>query len=1225
MAPLRALLSCLLLLHCALCAAAGSRTPELHLSGKLSDYGVTVPCSTDFRGHFLSHVVSGPAAASAESMVVDTPPTLPRHSRHLRVARSPLHPGGTLWHGRAGRHSLYFNVTVFGKELHLRLWPNRRLIVPGASVEWQEDFRELFRQPLRQECVYTGGVTGMPGAAVAISNCDGLAGLIRTDSTDFFIEPLERGQQEKEASGRTHVVYRREAVQQEWAEPHGDLHNEAFGLGDLPNLLGLVGDQLGDTERKRRHAKPGSYSIEVLLVVDDSVVRFHGKEHVQNYVLTLMNIVDEIYHDESLGVHINIALVRLIMVGYRQSLSLIERGNPSRSLEQVCRWAHSQQRQDPGHAEHHDHVVFLTRQDFGPSGMQGYAPVTGMCHPLRSCALNHEDGFSSAFVIAHETGHVLGMEHDGQGNGCADETSLGSVMAPLVQAAFHRFHWSRCSKLELSRYLPSYDCLLDDPFDPAWPQPPELPGIDYSMDEQCRFDFGSGYQTCLAFRTFEPCKQLWCSHPDNPYFCKTKKGPPLDGTECAPGKWCFKGHCIWKSPEQTYGQDGGWSSWTKFGSCSRSCGGGVRSRSRSCNNPPPAYGGRPCLGPMFEYQVCNSEECPGPYEDFRAQQCAKRNSYYVHQNAKHSWVPYEPDDDTQKCELICRSADTGDVVFMNQVVHDGTRCSYRDPYSVCARGECVPVGCDKEVGSMKADDKCGVCGGDNSHCRTVKGTLGKASKQAGALKLVQIPAGARHIQIEALEKSPHRIVVKNQVTGSFILNPKGKEATSRTFTAMGLEWEAAVEDAKESLKTSGPLPEAIAILVLPPTEGGPRSSLAYKYIIHEDLLPLIGSNNVLLEETDTYEWALKSWAPCSKACGGGIQFTKYGCRRRRDHHMVQRHLCDHKKRPKPIRRRCNQHLCSQPTWVMEEWGACSRSCGKLGVQTRGTQCLLPLSNGTHKVMPAKACPGDRPEARRPCLRVPCPAQWRLGAWSQCSATCGEGIQQRQVVCRTNANSLGQCEGDRPDTVQVCSLPACGGNRQNSTVRADVWERGTPEGQWVPQSGPLHAINKISSKPCMGDRSVFCQMEVLDRYCSIPGYHRLCCVSCIKKALGPNPSPDPGPTSLPPSSTPGSPLPGPQAPPDAVEPPGKPTGSEDHQHGGATQLPGALDTRSPGTKHPFAPETLIPGASWSTSPTTPGGLPWGWTQTPTPVPEDKGKPGEDLRYPGTSLPAASPVT
>lgn len=45
------------------------------------------------------------------------------------------------------------------------------------------------------------------------------------------------------------------------------------------------------------------------------------------------------------------------------------------------------------------------------------------------------------------------MEHDGQGNRCGDEVPMGSIMAPLVQAAFHRFHWSRCSQQELSRYL----------------------------------------------------------------------------------------------------------------------------------------------------------------------------------------------------------------------------------------------------------------------------------------------------------------------------------------------------------------------------------------------------------------------------------------------------------------------------------------------------------------------------------------------------------------------------------------------------------------------------------------------------------------------------------------------------------------------------------------------------------------------------------------------------
>lgn len=31
-----------------------------------------------------------------------------------------------------------------------------------------------------------------------------------------------------------------------------------------------------------------------------------------------------------------------------------------------------------------------------------------------------------------------------------------------------------------------------------WPRLPELPGIDYTMDEQCRFDFGVGYKTCTA-------------------------------------------------------------------------------------------------------------------------------------------------------------------------------------------------------------------------------------------------------------------------------------------------------------------------------------------------------------------------------------------------------------------------------------------------------------------------------------------------------------------------------------------------------------------------------------------------------------------------------------------------------------------------------------------------------------------------------------------------------
>lgn len=52
------------------------------------------------------------------------------------------------------------------------------------------------------------------------------AGLIRTDNGEFFIEPLEKGQQDVEVKGRVHVVYRRSAIKQETGQRREDLHNE---------------------------------------------------------------------------------------------------------------------------------------------------------------------------------------------------------------------------------------------------------------------------------------------------------------------------------------------------------------------------------------------------------------------------------------------------------------------------------------------------------------------------------------------------------------------------------------------------------------------------------------------------------------------------------------------------------------------------------------------------------------------------------------------------------------------------------------------------------------------------------------------------------------------------------------------------------------------------------------------------------------------------------------
>lgn len=63
-------------------------------------------------------------------------------------------------------------------------------------------------------------------------------------------------------------------------------------LDSLSQALGVLEEHVNSSRRRaRRHAADDDYNIEVLLGVDDSVVQFHGKEHVQKYLLTLMNIV----------------------------------------------------------------------------------------------------------------------------------------------------------------------------------------------------------------------------------------------------------------------------------------------------------------------------------------------------------------------------------------------------------------------------------------------------------------------------------------------------------------------------------------------------------------------------------------------------------------------------------------------------------------------------------------------------------------------------------------------------------------------------------------------------------------------------------------------------------------------------------------------------------------------------------------------------------------------
>lgn len=53
---------------------------------------------------------------------------------------------------------------------------------------------------------------------------------------------------------------------------------------------------------------------------------------------------------------------------------------------------------------------------------------------------------------------------------------------------------------------------------------------------------------------------------------------------------------------------------------------------------------------------------------------------------------------------------------------------------LCFNLLCFPkqkVGCDGVVGSLKQEDKCGVCGGNNSTCKTYKDTITRPAKKQG--------------------------------------------------------------------------------------------------------------------------------------------------------------------------------------------------------------------------------------------------------------------------------------------------------------------------------------------------------------------------------------------------------------------------------------------------------------------------------------------------------------
>ncbi|XP_035671252.1 netrin receptor UNC5C-like isoform X1 [Branchiostoma floridae] len=76
---------------------------------------------------------------------------------------------------------------------------------------------------------------------------------------------------------------------------------------------------------------------------------------------------------------------------------------------------------------------------------------------------------------------------------------------------------------------------------------------------------------------------------------------PLNGGATCDGDPVQRAECTTLCPV-----DGGWSEWSKFSACGRDCN---NWRRRECNDPPPQFGGRYCIGDNMETRNCTGGLC----------------------------------------------------------------------------------------------------------------------------------------------------------------------------------------------------------------------------------------------------------------------------------------------------------------------------------------------------------------------------------------------------------------------------------------------------------------------------------------------------------------------------------------------------------------------------------------------------------------------------------------
>ncbi|XP_044534907.1 SCO-spondin-like [Gracilinanus agilis] len=466
---------------------------------------------------------------------------------------------------------------------------------------------------------------------------------------------------------------------------------------------------------------------------------------------------------------------------------------------------------------------------------------------------------------------------------------------------------------------------------------------------------------------------------------------------------------------------GGWTHWSPWSWCDRSCGGGRSLRSRSCTRPPPKNGGAPCSGEQHRVRLCNPEPCEkGCPPGMKATDCANR------------------------CPRHCSDLQEGIVCQDGLVCEQGCRCLEG---FLEQDGACVPVGhCECTdahgyswaPGSQHQDD-----------CNNCTCQAGQLSCSTQFCPPPAYCAWSRWSAWSACSRS---------------CGQGGQQSRFRSSTSGS--W---APECREEQSQSKPCPQPPCPPLCP--HGSHLKALGDSWLQGECQQCSCTPEGIICQDIECAvpgAWTPWSpWSDCPVSCGGADQVRTRACTDPPPQHGGL--PCTG---PDTQAQPCGQQRCPELpvpcSW--EPWGPCSRSCGP-GLATRSGSCSClpngrgPSCNGTTAHLDTRACYSG------PCQEESCEPPFEFQTCgSPCAGLCAThqhpGLCQDLAPCQPGCycpkGLLEQAGGCVPPEQCNCLLgPSRGVGEPRALAPGEHLRLGCKE--CVCQDGEL----QCSSRNCQG--------------------------------------------------------------------------------------------------------------------------------------------------------------